>query len=303
MPDSFIHDAYFGFDLSLLVYHLSVSFVVVFCLYVFGLPLINLFVIRLEVAPTVEPLDDLFALDAKVRRQFDAAAEALRPLGFEGGGLFILPQLVKNVQLIICTFVNREESEFANAAAIYVSKNNKDWKLRFQYTGFTAYFADGTEISLHNHRLARTFPAPPGEITVVAPWLQRPAELCRAHRAISALLAPAKQKEFPLDTDFQGDIARFVSDGLAKEYAFARDAGYLVEAGNTVVATVAPDSGNPYQSPGAAAASAVYVATVKGAFLMTWRCLWPFRTWILASRVRRAKRLLADAGFEQTPAS
>ncbi len=303
MPDGFIHDMYFNFDLPLLLFYLSVSFAVVFCLYVFGVPLVGLFTLRVEVAPTVEPFDDLSSLAEKVRRRFDATAEALQPLGFEYGGVFLLPQLVRNVRLIICVFVNREESVFANTTAIYVSRNNEDWKLHFQYTGFSTQFADGTDISMHNHRLARTFPAPPGEITVVAPWLQHPAELCRAHRAITALLAPAKQKEFVLDTDFQGDVARFVSDGLAKKYAFAQDAGYLVEAGNTVVATVAPDSGNPYQSPGAAAASAVYVATVKGAFLMTWRCLWPFRTWILAGRVCHARRLLADAGFEQTPAS
>ncbi len=99
---------------------------------------------------------------------------------------------------------------------------------------------------------------------------------------------------FPLDSTFQGDTTAYLSHGMKEEFEYARKRGYL-----RFVAAEPSDvnpSLSPYQPPIAPVRSS-YKATFKGAYLMTWKELWPFKSVIRSLRSRHDRRLLEATDF------
>ena len=84
------------------------------------------------------------------------------------------------------------------------------------------------------------------------------------------------EKILRLDDDFQGDAVRYMQFALIEELDNACRAGYMQLD----------------------AAQSVYRPTIKGACLMTWQELWPFKGIRLAGRRRREAKLLADLAYQ-----
>lgn len=115
-------------------------------------------------------------------------------------------------------------------------------------------FADGTQIVTSSSTQAGVFPANPTVDVVYANWLKDPARLYRIHRArVVACGRAGEPRMLPAPeraVAYQQDEWREEVDRLIRT-------GY-------------------YQPPGAGGKCAM---TVKGAYVMTWRLLWPVKQW------------------------
>lgn len=94
----------------------------------------------------------------------------------------------------------------------------------------------------------------------------------------------------------------YLKAGIVQEFEQARSVGYLRRTEvNEPMQQVVEDDDNPFRSPASPTSprqSANYVPTIKGAYMMAWNELWPFVSLIRTRHYRRARRLLAEAGFE-----
>jgi len=96
----------------------------------------------------------------------------------------------------------------------------------------------------------------------------------RGHDAITTPKSGGARKVLRLDESFGGDEIAFLQACMKEEFQNATNAGYLrLQRDDTT-----------------------YLATVRGAYLMTWKELPPIKQW-LAWRARvRTKRLLREVG-------
>ena len=95
------------------------------------------------------------------------------------------------------------------------------------------------------------------------------------HQTITSAKGQRAPKAIRLDDEFQGDASSYIAGTLRDELEAATNEGYLRLN----------------------AAGTYYRATVKGAFLMTWKQLQPVKFFVHRTRDRNAKRTLADAGL------
>jgi hypothetical protein len=101
--------------------------------------------------------------------------------------------------------------------------------------------------------------------------VQDAARLYRLHRALVARSGSGR-KVFRLDEEFGGDAAACVAATMVEELEDAARDGYMA---------LSPD-GDTYR------------LTWAGAFLMTWKQLWPVKGILRAARDRRARRLMVE---------
>jgi hypothetical protein len=81
-----------------------------------------------------------------------------------------------------------------------------------------------------------------------------------------------RRKVFRLEVEFRGDAAASAAATMVEELEDAARAGYMA---------LSPDG-------------ETYRPTWKGAFLMTWKQLWPAKGILRAARDRTARRLIAE---------
>jgi hypothetical protein len=265
-------------------------------LYVFGAPLLTLFTFRSEANPTFERVGESLSFPDDVERHFEVARAHFARFGFEEVDTLYLPHQMDNVKAILRMFINRPEQDAAMAVAMYGLIGDQ-WQLQTQYVEMNTEYRDGTVVDTQNGQRIGAFPTPAHKTLTIAPWLTDISELYRAHQAICRFVAHGKTKELKLDTVHQGDIVADLTAGMIDEFEHARAAGYVRYSAARETRSLESNSANPYQSPESAPAIAQYVATFKGAYLMTWNELWPFKAWNRWRHQRRSKRLLAQAGW------
>ncbi|MEZ6068906.1 MAG: hypothetical protein R3C10_01275 [Pirellulales bacterium] len=130
--------------------------------------------------------------------------------------------------------------------------------------------------------------------TTNAPWLEASDKLYRAHCAVCRWIASGKGKLLRLDEEFAGNASEYITRVIVEELEAVRQAGYLRLVETKCESSIS-DQQNPYQSPSETCSA--YVLTFKGAYLMTWKELWPIRPLRTRHRIREGRRRLADAGF------
>ncbi len=265
--------------------------------YVFGFPLLTLATFRSEALPVLEPATHEFGLFEDCGPFLEIARAHFARLGFEELDTLCLPHQMANVKVVLRPFVNRSEQDTAIAVAMYALLGNS-WTQQTRYVEISRVFRDGTSIGTRNAQEIPSFPPQSGKTQVTAPWLADIADLYGAHQAVCGLKARGKVRELALDTKYQGDIVAYLTADMIEEFDDAVRIGYLRYAGaGAASGGVERDEENPYRSPQVDSPSAHYAATVKGAYLMTWNELWPFKSWIRSRHYRQARRLLAEAGI------
>jgi hypothetical protein len=241
--------------------------------YVLGTPLVILATFRHEANPAVEAVaaDEL---PSAVRAHVDRARQALAPAGFVDVQSCFLPQAMANVRSVLTVFVNRRTRDAAAAVTIFALVDEQ-WHVQLQYVEFSTRFRSGRVINTGNPQYFSAFPPRENYLKTHIPWIDDPVELYRVHAAIVAAQGDG-ERELRLDHPYRGDVLAFVSGGMRDELEAARDAGYLRLA----------------------AGGAHYRATLKGAYLMTWKQLPPFKGFVIRNRHRQVRRLLAELGIE-----
>jgi hypothetical protein len=252
--------------LSPLVYILAVALIVLLVRYVGG-PLLIHRTLKMAAEPRLIP----FALDhpslpPEVARDFDTVTEQLRPAGFEPVAGLALPGQVPNVRSILLLLANRPARDAALASVMYAD-NPTGPPRRVSYVEFVSAFRDGTVVLTNNAPQRGTFGPRPTHTVVRFPAVQEADALYRLHQALVER-HPGGIKRLRLDEEFGGDAQAWMAASMGEEMEAQHKTGYL------------------YLSQ----QEQVYRPTLKGAFLMTWKLMWP----ATAIRRRRDERQAAQ---------
>lgn len=243
--------------------------------YMFGIPLTLLHTVRHEVHPLIEPVDANEPLPSVVSEHLAYVEDSLAEVGFQPEQTFLLPRAMPNLRTILMLLVNRSTNEVAIAVTMYTLAEGR-WALQLQYVEFSTRLRSGRIIDTGNPRAIGSFPRRENSVTTHIPWIDDPLALYRVHEAIVTAQGDHSARELRLDTEFSGDAATCLQTGMHEELEAAREAGYLRLS-----------SDGEY-----------YRATVKGAYLMGWKQLPPFKGLIARHRHRQTRRLLAELGIE-----
>ena len=168
-------------------------------------------------------------------------------------------------------FVNQETADTASCTAVYAHASGT-WTMRSRYVQFSTCYHDESVSFTSNCEVASVFPRRPRVRGNRITQVKNPAQLYAVHRWITREPSQTQKKTLPLIDQFNGDVAAYQRWLLIDELKDAAEAGYL------------------YLSESQHA----YRATLRGAFLMTWKLLPPFKQIQLLKRKRKADRILAE---------
>jgi hypothetical protein len=144
------------------------------------------------------------------------------------------------------------------------------------YVEFTTRYQDGQVFNTHNSAAAGSFPPAPQTRTTRLPWIQDITHVYRIHDAITRAKGGGGRKILRLDESFAGDEVAFLQACMKEELQHASEAGYIWLRRD----------------------GAVYLATIRGAYLMTWKELPPIKRWLAQCARARTERLLLEVGVE-----
>jgi hypothetical protein len=244
------------------------------CAYIFCLPLLLLNFFRIESNPTLQLLDpDELPLPPIVQQHLDAVETDLNDAGFEPVGTLLLPRPLPNACGVLRVYVNRATRESAMATSMFGLVGERVNR-HIQYVEFTTRYADGRVFNTLNSKEAGSLPFPSHVSTTRIPWATEVAHLYRLHRTITTEKGPAGPKVLRLDANHDGDVVGYIQSAMREELEYAASAGYL---------RLIPSGSH-------------YWPTIRGAYLMTWQQLPPFKQLLAAYDRRRVKDLLAQIG-------
>ena len=215
-------------------------------------------------------------LPASVDQFFSNACWALDAEGFKIVTGMFMPKQIENVIAGLVYVVDRQRRDSAIVVAIHAEPPGM---LPFTqlHVEFVTRFKSGRLVQTANAQSLTAFPPPENSVNAFLPSVQDPRQLYYIHRA-QVKLHGGGAKALRLDDDFHGDAVRYMQFALIEELDNACQAGYMQLD----------------------AARSVYRPTIKGACLMTWQELWPFKGIRLARRKRRERRLLEELA-QQVP--
>lgn len=238
--------------------------------YVLG-PILLRFTLTQQAEPEVVPFPvDHPDLPEEVRDHFDNASEELAAAGFEQVAGLALPRHTPNVKAIILAFANRTTKDTAIATAIYADKLIPP--LQTAYVEIISRYRDDILVQTNNSKQIGAFPHKTTTTNTQLPTIQRADRLYRIHQAIAERSAGSAVKVLRLDEEFHGDAAAYMTRAMREELDGQILTGYMYLA-----------SGGE-----------VFRPTWKGAFLMCWALLFPWKQIRFARRDRKERRLLAE---------
>jgi hypothetical protein len=173
---------------------------------------------------------------------------------------------VSNTAGVIVLLVNRQEQAQISGISA-VSGANAHWAVVA-----TTLFADGSRIVTANSSHVSGHPRNPSVDVINVPWIRNTRRLYAIHRARVAASSRASQPRVLPDP---GREAAFLEDQWRDEMQRLQRGGYYW----------LDDSPERYRM------------TLKGAYIMTWRLLPPFRQLRMALAQRKARRVLRALGF------
>jgi hypothetical protein len=259
---------------------LACAFLVFFLVLVVVLYVVAPVRIRFHLRHAARPRYVSFSLDDVTLpwddiRDFEAVIDQLRPAGFEPVAVIALPRATLNIKSVQLYLANRRDKDLAGATAMYATTDGITRRVNF-HVWISSRFRDSAVVMVSNSTHVSSFPPRPGFTTGRFPGVRDAARLYRLQQAMVER-SGLTDKAFRLDEEFGGNAAAYQSASSFEELQDAARAGYM---------ELSPE-GDTYQP------------TWKGAFLMTWRQLWPAKLILLAAQDYRAYRLVAQLEGDQ----
>jgi hypothetical protein len=215
----------------------------------------------------------LGVIPPEAQQAFDVATRGLAGCGFRAvGHLRAAGQLAGGgvEDSHVSLWVNEREGDVANVMA--VRARSAMGKTCDPVVAFGRQFTDGSSIATTNRSSATIFPADPTTDSITCCDCWDLEKLYAVHRARAARLQ-AGRRIAPLPRD--GEAAAFMHADYIRDLDRVTRAGYY-----------SFDSNRPGYRP-----------TLKGAYIMTWRLLWPLKQSRPRERDRRADAALRELGF------
>ncbi len=245
--------------------------VLVTCAYLL-LPLVIKATQKFRAEPSLDIFDpEINPIPQAAVEFFESTAREMEQVGFSIVEDVLVPNQVPNAISVFALFENSMEQDQAIAAVIWgftEQGNIKTILLRNDHVEFVTEFDDGSEIDTNNTEDCAF--APVSHKTVLRfPNVKRPSRLYRVHqRAVEEFATGKKKRRLPATEQLIEELKRGVTKELHDQIA----TGFLYL-----------DSTQQY-----------YLPTFKGAYLMSWKQMWPMTFVGRAIRRRRATRLLRE---------
>lgn len=232
------------------------------------IPLLILNQQKLDANPKFKELN-FDTLDAKTSKFLIKRTEALIKLGFAEPILLQIENPAPNVNAYLTMLVNRAAGD---KAMVNVVMSTGEKPQQTSYVEFSTRFDSGEMFNTMNSEQLSGFRPGVQTIRTQTPSVADPAELYELHKFVMAKHAPSGRK-----TMFEpGKAIEFLKkSALIESYDEQVRMGFL-----------------KYD-----AAAEAYRPTVKGAYLMTWGLLPPFKGMRMAAMKRKEERILKE--FEQ----
>ena len=221
-------------------------------------------------SPTLERMDPAHwppgVADMMRRHEHD-----LYNMGFEISERFSMTGAATNVANLLTMFVDRKSGDKAMLTAMW-ALNNGVWKLTTIYLEFSTRFRDGRCFDTLNSQIpSGTFARGPQDVKTQMPQIKDARELYRVHlyvmRQHAATGGAAEKVTFP-PGGAENYLRRMWRESHDEQVKFGR---YVYNQNKDV-----------------------YTPSWKGAYLMTWRMLWPFSRIVRAKMNRNAQILVAQ---------
>lgn len=225
--------------------------------------------------PEMEPID-LDEVPKGFSEQVQRFEAGLEELGFLPVGRLRV-KMMANVDCTVQVMVNPEEHVGAIVATMLPQNQPEAGAGGCCYVEFSTEFADGTEISTNNSSELPVVPTEPKRRVLSLARVRDPELLYAIHRRlVEQQNSWSRTKPLPLD---QTPTA-YLQDSFDKEYAVHREKGYF---------RLVPEKDE-------------YRLTWKGAYLASWRLMWPWNGILRRRADRRARELIAEFGLTETQA-
>jgi len=187
-----------------------------------------------------------FSLQTPGYEFLTATAERLRAMGFELVGYFGLVGQTKNVNMFLAYLIHRGNGDLAVAAMARTTQGTGT-----QLVEFATRFTDGSGIATGNSKTPGVYRRPRTKPVYHFPWVSDPARLYQFHQQLILRDCVAKKKDVPAP----GKEADRLLDSMRQEMKDQVFAGILQL-----------DSSRAWYKP-----------TLVGAFVMTYKLLFPFK--------------------------
>jgi hypothetical protein len=156
-------------------------------------------------------------------------------------------------------------------SAIIVAESGVGGELKTSYVEFVRRYDDGIVVQTNNSSELSSFKRMPAEFTTKFWEIRDIRRLNRLHRVLSDRFRERGQPVNQLDTKYEGDALRYVAQAVLEDtFRDQVGTGYLAED---------PNGFRP---------------TLKGAWIMAWKELWPIKSIRRWREQRYTKRLSAE---------
>lgn len=189
----------------------------------------------------------------------DRATAGLTALGFTGGPRFVESTWVRNLTSVVTLLDAPDGRCVAMPAAIYMAGSGAG--RRVAYVEFTSRLSDGRRLLTNNSPILSVFPDVPGKSVIHLGQVDDPARLYRIHHTLVERALPAAAEPVPREGDQAARLARAMVQGVQEQLR----TGYMRFD----------------------AEAREYRPTWKGAVLMSWKLLPPWRQTRMGLRTAR----------------
>jgi len=220
--------------------------------------------------PRVEPLGehDTFRLASNVTAFLESTSESLRQIGFDEVARLVLVGQANDMKTYLHVLRKSPEQDWAMVAVMIVEMNNV--RREHKYTEFSTSFDDETEVGTNNSSELPGYECGPWKTLIQLPSCRDISFLYRVHRVALAKYGGLSRPRVIPDSL----IASFLSEEILRELHEQEERGYFFLD----------------------AMEGKYRPTFKGAFLMTWKLMWPLKPIREVLHSWRARKLLAELG-------
>ena len=209
-------------------------------------------------------------LDPDIADYFSRSVSAIQDEGFEFLG-YTSWSIQDRQRMYFGLLIHREAGDMG--MVVYITSGHDKHPVETRYVEFAAEFTVAREINTNNSTQIEVFKKLPERMVFRFPHILSPHQLYLLHRRLKGTYAAAWA---PLPPPHGREI-QAVHNSIAKEYEKQVRAGYFY---------LDREEG-------------VYRPTWKGAFLMTWKLIWPFTLFRNILVRRRANRLINELMGEE----
>ena len=197
----------------------------------------------------------------------EETSAVLGPAGFTAQARFVEATWARHLTSFVTVLTNSASRDVAMLAALYTSQGTT--ARRVSYTEFIAKFIDGRQLLTNNSDTPSVFPPVPSKALTRLPQVKDPARLHRIHELLAGRMKAAKQP-LPTDANFTGRLSETMTRSMEEQIG----TGYMYFD----------------------TAEGGYRPTWKGAVLMSWKLLPPWRQIRQARMGLEATRLVGELG-------